>query len=71
LSTTPADPWKSLLADLAALADKGPAGLSVLGIVQAVDSELEPPSEWALLRFKELLTRYKLGFPTCIHSSRD
>lgn len=61
---------KPLLADLAVLADKRPHGLSVLGIVQSVDSELESHGEWALLRVKQLLTTYKVGFPTCVHSSR-
>lgn len=63
-------PCKPLLADLGALADKRPHGLSLLGIVQSVDSELEPPGEWALQRVKQLLVRYKAGFPTCVHSSR-
>ena len=63
-------PCKPLLADLAALADKRRHQLSVLGIVQSVDSELESPGEWALLRVKQLLTRHEVGFPTCVHSSR-
>jgi thiol-disulfide isomerase/thioredoxin len=64
-------PCKPLLADLAALAEKRPPGLSLLGIVQSVDSELETPGEWALLRVKQLLAKYKVAFPTCVHSSRD
>jgi thiol-disulfide isomerase/thioredoxin len=64
-------PCKPLLADLAALAAKTPQGLSVLGVVQSVDSELEPPGEWALLRVKQLLTKYNVGFPTCVHSSTE
>jgi thiol-disulfide isomerase/thioredoxin len=64
-------PCKPLLADMGALAEKMPHGLSLLGIVQSVDPDLEPPGEWALLRVKQLLTRYKAGFPTCVHSSSD
>jgi thiol-disulfide isomerase/thioredoxin len=64
-------PCKPLLADLSALGEKRPHGLSLLGIVQSVDSELETPGEWALLRVKQLLARYKVGFPTCVHSSSD
>jgi thiol-disulfide isomerase/thioredoxin len=69
--TPTCSPCKPLLADLAALADRGVSGLSVVGVVQSVDSELEAPGEWALLRVKQLMTTYKVGFPTCVHSSRD
>jgi thiol-disulfide isomerase/thioredoxin len=64
-------PCKPLLAALGRIAEKKPQGLSLLGIVQSVDSELEAPGEWALQRVKQLLIRYKVGFPTCVHSSRD
>ena len=56
---------------MAILADKKPKGLSVLGIVESADSELEPPGEWQLLRVKQLVAQYKVAFPTCVHSSRQ
>jgi len=64
-------PCKPLLSDLAALARRRVSGLSVLGIVEAADAELEPPGEWALLRVKQLMTQYDVGFPTCVHRSRE
>ncbi len=64
-------PCKPLLADLAALAERKPRGLSVLGIVRSGDLELEPPGEWSLVRVKQLVAQYKVGFPTCVHSSEE
>jgi hypothetical protein len=32
---------------------------------------VEPPGDWAALRVKQILTRYKVTFPTCVHSSRE
>jgi thiol-disulfide isomerase/thioredoxin len=63
-------PCKPLLADMAALSNTKPKALSMLGIVQSGDSELEPPGEWQVLRVKQLVVQYKVGFPTCVHSSR-
>ena len=64
-------PCKPLLADLAALAARHVDGVSALSVVQSVDSELEAPGEWALLRVKQLMSKYKVGFPTCVHSSQE
>jgi thiol-disulfide isomerase/thioredoxin len=63
-------PCKPLLADLAALVNKKGDSLSVIGIVQSADSDLEPPGDWALLRVKHLLAMYDVRFPTCVHTSR-
>jgi thiol-disulfide isomerase/thioredoxin len=62
---------KPLLAELAAIAGGAATSTSVLGVVQAADPEFEPPGEWRLLRVKGLLTQYKVGFPTCVHSSTE
>jgi len=64
-------PCKPLRADMAALSNRKPKALSVLGIVQSGDSELEPPGEWQMLRVKQLVVQYKVGFPTCVHGSRE
>jgi thiol-disulfide isomerase/thioredoxin len=64
-------PCKPLLADMAALSSRKPKALSVLGIVQSGEPELEPSGEWQLQRVKQLVAQYKVGFPTCVHSSKE
>jgi thiol-disulfide isomerase/thioredoxin len=63
-------PCKPLLAELATLAGK-PRDLTFVGVVQAADPELEPPGDWQLLRVKEIMTQYKVSFPTCVHTSTE
>jgi hypothetical protein len=62
---------RPLLEDLVALADRRLDGLSLLGVVQSVDLELEAPGDWALLRVKQLMSKYRIAFPTCVHSSNE
>jgi thiol-disulfide isomerase/thioredoxin len=64
-------PCKPLLADMAALSSRKPKALSVLGIVQSGEPELEPSGEWQLQRVKQLVAQYKVRFPTCVHSSKE
>jgi thiol-disulfide isomerase/thioredoxin len=64
-------PCKPLLADMAALSSTKPKALSLLGIVQSGEPELEPSGEWQLQRVKQLVAQYKVGFPTCVHSSKE
>jgi thiol-disulfide isomerase/thioredoxin len=64
-------PCKPLLAEMAALSRTKLKGLSVLGIVQSGEPELEPSGAWQLQRVKQLVAQYKVGFPTCVHSSKQ
>jgi len=64
-------PCKPLLAELAALAMTKPPNLTFVSIVRSADLELEPPGEWQLLRVQGLMAKYKVGFPTCVHTSSD
>jgi thiol-disulfide isomerase/thioredoxin len=64
-------PCKPLLAKLAGLPKSKPNNLAVVGVVQAADPEFDPPGEWRLQRVKELMAQYKVGFPTCVHASKE
>lgn len=64
-------PCKPLLADLAAVAETKPRDVNFLGVVQSANPELDPPGEFQLRRVEELMTQYRVGFPTCVHSSND
>jgi thiol-disulfide isomerase/thioredoxin len=69
--TPSCEPCKPLLAEMVGLSKTKPKALSVLGIVQSGDSDLESPGEWQVQRVKELVVHYKVGFPTCVHSSKE
>jgi len=64
-------PCKPLLDELAALAATRPRNLSFLGVVQAAVPDMEPPGEWRLSRVRQIVSDHKVGFPTCVHSSRE
>lgn len=67
---TPAcEPCKPLLAELAALAASKPQGVSVVSVVRSAIPDLEAPGDWRMERVKRLVAEYKVGFPTCVHSS--
>ncbi len=43
-------PCKPLLAELAVFAETYPQGVSILGVVQSANPEVEPPGEWRMRR---------------------
>jgi thiol-disulfide isomerase/thioredoxin len=63
-------PCKPLVAELAALAAKS-RDVTVVGVVQTADPDLDPPGEWQLLRVKAIMAQYKVSFPTCVHTSTE
>jgi hypothetical protein len=65
-------PCKPLLAELATLSSRAQErNLSFLGVVQAADPEMDPPGDWRLQRVQGVIAQYKVGFPTCVHSSNE
>jgi thiol-disulfide isomerase/thioredoxin len=64
-------PCKPVMADMAALAALKPKGLSFLGVVQAIEPDLEPPGDAPLERVKGIVAKYDVHFATCVHTSRE